>query len=135
MANEHVLVYETGLAIPFTCADGATIEKGTLLKMTDPMTASAAATGNDIIAGVAKTEKINGDGKTKISVYREGIFKAVASGSITVGDPIVVSGPSANNLVQTAAVNVEQILGISLESCTNAETFLYELKPTVMQLA
>jgi len=33
MANEATLVYETMPPIPFTCADGATIEKGTLLKL------------------------------------------------------------------------------------------------------
>lgn len=135
MADEHVLVYETHLAIPMTCADGATIEKGTLLKMSDPYTVAAAAALNDIVGGVAKTEKINGDGKTKISVYRGSIFKAKASGSITVGDSLVVAGPAANNLLQTAGVNAEQIVGISFETASDGETFLYELKPMTMQLA
>ena len=135
MADEAVLIYETENAIPFTCADNAGIEKGTLLKLADPATVSAAAANNDIVGGIAKTEKINGDGKTKISVYRNGIFRVKISGSVTVGDPLCVAGPTANNLLQTAAVNAEQIFGIALETGTNAETILFELKPMVSQLA
>jgi hypothetical protein len=135
MANEHVLVYETHQAIPFTCSNTAGIEKGTACKLTDPMTASAHAAANDIIAGIAKTEKINADGKTKISIYRGGIFKATASGNITAGDPLVLSNAAALNKLETAATNVETIVGIALETCTDGETFLYELRPTTMQLA
>ncbi len=132
MANEHVLIYETHIPIPFTCADGAGIEKGTLVKMSDPMTVAASAASLDIVGGVTATEKIASDGKTKIAVYRGGIFKAVASGSITVGDPLQIAGV---NILETAAVNTEKIVGISLETCTTTETFLYELRPQVMQLA
>jgi len=135
MANELTLVFEISRPIPMTCADGTGIEKGAILKLADPMTASAAAALNDIVGGVCAEEKIASDGKVKVGVYRRGIFKATASGSITVGDPLVVSGPTANNLIQTAGVNAEQIIGISLETATNAETFLFELNPTVMQLA
>jgi len=135
MADEHVLVYETHQAIPFTCSNTAGIEKGTLLALSDPMTVAAASALNDIVGGVAKTEKINADGKTKISVYRGGIFRCKISGSVTVGDSLVVAGATANNLLQTAGVNAEQIVGIALETGTNAETILYELKPMTMQLA
>ena len=53
MALELTLIMETELPIPFTVADGAGIEKGTLLTMSDPMTAAACTTDNAIIAGVA----------------------------------------------------------------------------------
>lgn len=135
MADEHVLIFETHTPIPFTCADGTGIEKGTLLKMTDPMTAAAAAAKNDIIAGVAANEKIASDGQTKIAVYRRGVFRAKISGSVTVGDPLIVAGAAANNLLQVADVNSEQVVGTSLETATTGETFFYELNPTVMQLA
>lgn len=135
MADEHTLVFEYALPLPFICADGTGIEKGTLLKLSDPLTVAAAAAKNDIVGGVAAEEKIASDGKTKIPVYRAGKFRAKASGSITVGDSLVVSGPTANNLLETAGVNAEQIVGISMETATNGETFLYELKPMTMQLA
>jgi hypothetical protein len=133
MANEWVLVHETQLPIPFTVADNVSVEKGTLCKMTDPRTAAASDGNNDIFAGVTAEEKIASDGRTKLGLYRGGIFKVKASGAITVGDPLVTKGSA--NLVITAAVNQEQVIGIALETAAEAETFLVELRPTVMQLA
>jgi len=135
MADEHVLVYETHEAIPFTCENTLGIEKGTAVRLLDPATVSAATTLADICGGVTKTEKIASDGKTKVSVYRGGIFRAKISGSVTAGDPLVFAGGGANNLLATAAVNAEAVWGIAFETGTNAETILYELSPTTMQLA
>jgi hypothetical protein len=135
MANEATLYIETDNAVEFTCADGTGIERGTILKLADPMTVSAAAGLNDIVGGIAATEKIASDGKTKIAVYRGGYFKVTASGSITVGDSLVISGPTANNLLQTAATNAEQIIGIAMETATDGQTFIMQLNPTTMQLA
>jgi hypothetical protein len=137
MANEATLIYETGLPIPFTCANATGIEKGTLLTMSDPMTAAACAGDEDIIAGIAATEKIANDGKTKISVYRSGIFKVYASGSITVGDALISASSvtAYRNYVKSAGVNGEDIVGISLETATDGQTFLMELKPFTMNLA
>jgi len=134
MTNEAVLVFETHRPIPFTCADGTGIEKGALLKLADPMTVSGAATRLDICGGIAAEEKIASDGKTKIGVYRGGIFKVVASGSITVGDPLVKS-VLTTNLVETAAVNEETVWGTALETCTDGESFFMELRPQRAQLA
>jgi len=135
MANEHTLIIETQIPISMTCANATGIEKGTLLVMSDPFTVAAASAAQSIVGGVAATEKIASDGKTKIAVYRAGYFKGTASGSITVGDALVIAGATTNNLLQTASVNSEQIVGIALETCTDAETFLYELKPMVANLA
>ena len=133
MANEHILVFETEKPIPFTCADSGGIEKGTVLKLADPFTASASAGAVDVIAGILAEEKVTLDGKIKIPVYRGGIFKAVASGAITVGNAICSKGSA--NLVIAAAINDENILGIALETAAEAESILYELKPVVMNLA
>lgn len=135
MADELILVYETELPLSITVADGTGIEKGTILKSADPNTASAAAALGDVVAGVAAGEKIANDGRTQIAFYRKGRFKAKISGNVTNGDPLVISGPTANNLLQTAGVNAEQIFGTALETGTNGETILVELNPTVMQLA
>lgn len=135
MANEHTLMIETELPIPFTVANGNGIEKGTVLKNADPMTASASTGTEDIVAGIAAEEKIASDGKTTLAVYRRGIFKGTASGSIGVGDAIITAAGATANLVKTAAVNSEDILGISLETATDGQTFLYELGPRTNNLA
>jgi len=133
MANEHVLIYETELPIPFTCADGVGIEKGTMLKLADPMTVAASDGADDIVGGIAAEEKIANDGKTKIAVYRGGIFRGLAGEAITVGDPLT-SHTVANELI-VADVNNEQQFGIALETASDTDTFLYELRPWAGQLA
>ena len=133
MANEAVLVFETESPIPFTVANGTGIEKGASLLMSDPMTVAQATTLNGIVGGIAASEKIASDGKVKLGVYRGGIFKVLASGSITVGDAIVFT--TGTNDYETAGVNAENIVGIALESCTNDQTFLMELKPRTNNLA
>jgi len=131
MANEHVLMWETDPGIPFTVANATGIEKGTALQLTDPMTASAVSAVRNHVAGVAKGEKIASDGRTKLEVFRGGIFKAVASGTITKGDALI-SDHVGNKLASAAALTLLSghiIWGVSLETCTDAETFLYELRP------
>lgn len=135
MANEAVLLFETHVPIPFTVADGTAIEYGTMLKLTDPFTAAAASARGDMVAGIAAAEKIADDGETKLAVYRGGIFKVTASGSIAVGAPVVLAGINGTNEVETAATNDESIFGIALETATDTQTLAVELRPTAMQLA
>tara|TARA_Y100000310_G_C20686529_1_gene819383 strand:- start:2238 stop:2651 length:414 start_codon:yes stop_codon:yes gene_type:complete len=137
MANETTLVYETGVPIPFTCADGTGIEKGAVLLLSDPMTAATTTGDTDACAGIAAEEKIASDGRTSIAVYRGGIFKGTAGAAgVTVGMGIITDTATgaANDLV-VADVNSEHLVGIALETATDGETFLFELKPLGLQLA
>lgn len=129
MAFEHTLYLETELPYPFICADGTGIEQGTLLKMTDPITASASDGASDNIAGVAAKEKIASSGVTTIPVYRGGWFKATLSGSCTVGDVLVTVGADNQVKVPTGSLSGSKALGIALETGTTGQTILYELRP------
>lgn len=123
------MVYEAALRdrladpIDFTVADGTGIEKGTLLKLTDPRTAIASSGANDAIAGIAAREKIASDGRTQLAVFRKGIFDMNASGAITVGQPVVSAG--AFNQVKVAVNNVSgaAVIGHALETAADQETF------------
>jgi hypothetical protein len=126
MANEAVLIHETELPIPMTCANGTGIERGALLKLSDPMTAAAITTSTDAVAGVCAVEKIASDGNTKVPVYRRGVFKVTASGAITVGEVGVFNN---NNTVERAGAGHEMVAGIALETAADGETFLFELFP------
>ena len=134
MANEATLIIETGSPIPFTVANGNGLEKGTILKLTDPMTASGALAYGNPIAGISASEKIASDGKTRLACFRQGIFKGTASGSITAGQAITIT-TSNSNILEACAVNTENTVGIALETAANTETFLFELRPTAMELA
>lgn len=131
MAREATLVVETGPPIMFTCADGTEIPKGSILELGDLMTATICNGDGDPIAGIAAEEKIADDGKTKIAVYREGIFKGYAgAGGTTVGlaiDVDVATGDT-NELVD-APVTTGNYVGIALETATDGQTFLFELRP------
>jgi len=125
MANEATLIYELELPIPFTCADGSGIEKGTLVKLTDPMTVAAATADNDVVIGITAEEKITSDGKTKVGVYLRGVFKMlVGAAGCTVGLPVAAS--AANTIVDGAAADNDagRIIGRALETGTVGETVL-----------
>lgn len=134
MTNETTLLIETDLPIPFVCADGTGIEKGAICKMADLMTASLSSAKEDICAGIASEEKIADDGNVTIGIYRGGIFRATASGNITVGDGLITSCLSTN-LLETAGTAVEDIVGVALETATDGETFRFELNPITVNQA
>lgn len=128
MANEAVLIFELEPAIPFTCSNSSGIEKGTLMELTDPMTAAANNGDEDILCGISATEKIANDGKTKVSVFRRGIFKMYTSGAITVGQAVA---SKAANLIKAADATCVgcKILGTALgtSASTDVESILVDL--------
>ena len=130
MSNETTLLYAKSFPINFVVSNSSGIEKGTILKLTDPMTASAVTANNDQVAGIAKNEKIANDGVTELAVYRDGIFKGVASGSIGVGDPIASAGRDGNllySVLNSVTASGSRIIGTSFEACTTGESFIFEL--------
>lgn len=131
MALECTLVIETELPIPFTVADGTAIPKGSVLKLTDPMTAAIADGDTDVIAGIAAEEKIANDGKTTLAVYRGGVFRGFAGAAgATVGAGLITDvGTGAPNELVNADVNSEALVGIAFETAADTDSFLFELRP------
>ena len=126
MANEATLWMELDLPIPFTVSDGAGIEKGTVCKMTDPMTAAAATADNDLFAGIAAEEKIASDGITKLALYRRGIFKMIIAGgeSTTVGQDVVIKGTNTIGNYTTLDDEKGYVIGTALETGAAGESVL-----------
>ena len=137
MTNEAVLKIETHIPINFTCSTLVTIEKGAIVKMTDPMTAVLADGDNDIVAGIVQSEKLAAETtQDSVAVFRGGVFRVTCSGTISTGDPVVTGASTGGtNYVAKAVINNENILGIMLEDATDGQTKLMELRPTTMQLA
>ena len=122
-----VLMVETELPIMMTCADAA-IPKGTILKLATPYTVSASSADNDLFGGIAAEEKISGDGKLQIAVYRGGFFKVEAgAGGVTVGLPVGIV--ALNNFKNTTANDNDlgYNFGVALETAADTEFFLMEL--------
>jgi hypothetical protein len=124
MANEAFLRDRLDNPIDFTVADGTGIEKGALLKLTDPRTASLADGAGDVIAGIAAREKVANNGITQLAVFRKGIFDMLASGAISVGQPVMSAAsttPNAVKLAGGALVSGASIIGHALETATDGE--------------
>ena len=130
----HTLAVQKTFPVSMTVADGTGIEKGTLLLASDPNTAAASTGANDQLAGILYTEKIASDGNTRAAVLKGpgDILRATASGSIGMNDALVSSATGASFVASGQGQTVTQlsgsrILGRSLETVTDGQTFLYEL--------
>lgn len=130
MANEATLWMEFDPPIPFTVADGAGIEKGTVCAMTDPMTAAASSADNDIFAGIAAEEKIASDGRTKLGLYRRGIFKMIvaAANTATTGSDAVIKGANTVGVYTTLDDEKGYPIGKFLETGVAGESVLVLLR-------
>lgn len=130
MANEAILRDFLENPVDFTVADGTGIEKGALLQLTDPRTASAVTAIRQPLAGIAAVEKVASDGSTRLSVYRKGVFDMVASGALIVaGNPVMAAGDTAavnaNKVIIAvgASLSGAAVLGYALESAADGEVF------------
>ena len=113
-----------------TCAEATPIPKGSLLKLTDPFTAIIHSGDEDAFAGIAAEEKIAGDEKTKIAVYRGGIFSIASSAAgITAGNSVALSA-TANKVKAADATCVGgKMVGIAMESTAGSETIVVDVSP------
>ena len=102
--------------IDFTVADGTAIAKGTLCKLTDPRTASAADGAGDIIAGIAARDKIANDGRTQLAMFRKGIFSMQAGAAISIGVAVMAEGTTANEIITSTGVTGAAQIGTALEA-------------------
>lgn len=122
MANEAVCIETPTRFARYTVADGAGIAIGTLLKLTDPNTASATAADNDPFAGIAWEEKTASDGITEITAALDGVWDIKDSGAgITAGAIVNVGG--ANLIVSSAAADLltGSVVGKALETAAASE--------------
>ena len=124
---QAVLVYELSIPVPFTVADGASIEKGDFLQLSDPMTVALTSAADEKVIGIAAEEKIANDGKTKIAVYLSGIFKVEAGDTCTVGYEAVLHAKNEVEDYDTLDAEVGKKCGRFLETGTDGEFILMAL--------
>ena len=126
MANEAVIIEllgNEGDPIQVTVADGVTIEKGTILQLTDPRTGSASSADGEVSIGIAAQEKEANDGATTLAVYTNGIFDLLDSGAgITVGTPVTIGGVNTIKAAAAGEAETGDILGYALETASAAES-------------
>jgi hypothetical protein len=127
MANEAVIIELLGSpkggCIRFACSNGASIEKGTLLKMSGSrmVAATTAAGTTEKFAGIAAEEKVAGDGATSIGVWTCGVFDLFCP-EAAMGNGQLVSLSGANMVKTSVAADILSglIVGRLLEDVTAA---------------
>ena len=111
MANEVVIVElnEHMDAKQYTCAEGISISKGTLLELSGDNTVLK-GTGTNAYAGVAAADKDGDDTSTTIAVYTPGqgnkFDMTCSSAAVTLGAWVVISG--ANTIRDAVTTEVEE---------------------------
>lgn len=131
MANEATKLYDESsgdgsVVQDYAVSDGASILKGSILKLTDERTAAQSDGAGDVIAGIAKREKVANDGRTRLSVYKKGYFDVYASGAITLGAPVQSAGH--DNYVQAAtSLSGAVVMGYSEATAGDGEKFTLRL--------
>ncbi|MAF42681.1 MAG: hypothetical protein CMI54_00740 [Parcubacteria group bacterium] len=127
MANEAVIIQLLGNGgdpIRFTVADGAGIEKGTIMKISGDNTAAASTADGDLLVGIAAAEKVASDGSTTLAVYTNGIFDLTVDGTntATLGYPQKADG---TNLISDAdddtAEGMMEVIGYAMEAGSTNE--------------
>jgi hypothetical protein len=137
MANEATLVLKYEDPIDFIVADGTAITKGAILGLTSPRTASAITMSGALIAGIAARDKVANDGRTRLAVFRRGIFRMTASGAIKAGDMVWAAafGATFPNTVMSEphiilGVSGARVLGTALADIADAAIGEIELNIT-----
>lgn len=134
MALEAKLIYELEPAVYFACATGTAIPKGSFVKITDENIV-ALGTANSAVIGITAEEKTTSDGKATVAVYLRGIFKVfVGDGGATTGNCAILDA-TADNEVEDAGVNAENIVGRFLGTATDTQSVMMLLDPFNANLA
>lgn len=135
MARETTLKLETSVPVSFNASTSDTWNKGSILKLTDNMTVALSDGDNDIVAGIAATDKLSGE--VVAGAFTSGYFMGYCGAAgVTVGQALITDVATGDtNEIVNADVNSENILGRSLETATDGNTFLFELNPFTVNLA
>ena len=132
MANEAVIIELPRNLHPVrrTCAAGTTIEKGTILKLTDPNTVAASSASADEFGGIAAAEKDGSDSSTSIAVHLSGVFDlTMGTGeTCTIGEQIAISGANLIRAATEAEVQLGQWLGYAEEAGSSGEVIRVRLR-------
>lgn len=126
MANEAVLKHRLDEPFDWIVADNAGIEKGTIMKISGVGIAAAPLSTDAAVpfAGVAHREKIASDGRTRLALFRRGIFDMVSAPEpgITQGDWVAISGVNLIRTATSAETISGRVIGMARETIAGGGT-------------
>lgn len=115
MANEAVMVDRICDPINFACQDTA-MEKGTIVCLSGARDVKATSADNDIVIGITGREKLDGDTRTSVPVFTEGVFRCYADSPITVGQAVSISAANTVKAYTTLDDEKGYVLGKALSA-------------------
>lgn len=132
MADEAVIIELLGNAgdpIQVTVADGTGIEKGALIKLTDPRTGIINSGAQDPFIGIAAAEKVASDGSTTLAVYTNGIFDIKTDAGTDVAGSYMAISATVNRTQTAVAADLltSAIVGYVLEDAGNGEVAAHRI--------
>ena len=129
MAGALAVLYEKPTRFArYTVADGTSIPKYTLLKLTTPNTAIATGADNDPVAGIAMFEKVASDGSTEITAALDGVWGLTCSAAgITVGNDVTINGANEIKIYTTLDNEKGYVLGKTLQTTAGGEVIKVRL--------
>lgn len=132
MVNEAIIIElgrSNGAPVERIVASGATILKGTLCKIADPNTASAATGTGEAFAGITAADKDGSDLSTTLAFYTEGVFDltSTASPSITAGAMVCMSGANLIRAAVAGELLTGAIIGKAEETSSASEVIRVRL--------
>jgi len=104
-----------------TVADGTGIPIGTLLKYSDDFTGEASSADNDKFAGITWVEKKASDGLTQLTVAKDGLWDIKASGTVSTGQMVNLSGANTVNAAASGDQEQGSLVGRASETATTSE--------------
>lgn len=105
-----------------TVADGTGIPIGTLLKYSGDFTGEASSADNDKFAGITWVEKTASDGLTQLTVAKNGLWDIKASGTVSTGQMVNLSGANTVNAAASGDQEQGSLVGRASETATTSET-------------
>jgi len=115
-----------GAQTRYLCASAASITKGTILMLSDPRTAATSTGTGDVFAGIASMDKDGTDNSTSISAWNNGVFEAIASLAIVVGQKVKTAAGSLNQVMAfdeaDGTSSYAIMVGTALETAADGET-------------
>ena len=129
MANEATIITllgNKGDPMRYTVADGVGISKGSLMVSRDAVTMAKSSGVGEPFVGIARDEKVLGDGSTTLAVYTNVLADIYASNNaINAGSMVMISGANliteASSVILTAIASYAAILGPAVENGAASE--------------
>ncbi len=127
MANEAIQVLRENPPIDWIVLDADKVEKGTLMMISGSSTIGRTAmSGSGLapaFAGISHREKIESDGRKRLSLSRDGIWRIKYSGVVLAGQHVQISGINLVGAMDPQATFLSgSNVGLALEDGTDAQT-------------